>query len=61
MKIMTLRGPDQPGIGGRACRSEPILTTWDIRVSWDATQPSIVPTSVTAGHTAKTNLSQGGL
>jgi hypothetical protein len=29
--------------------------------SWDAGQPLIEPTSVTAGHIAKTNASHGGL
>ena len=29
--------------------------------SWDATQPPIEPTSITAGHRSKTDLSRGGL
>ena len=57
MKIMELR-PDQPDISDREVvlsRSHPV------EYSWDATQPLIEPTSVTAGHTAMTNLSRGGL
>jgi hypothetical protein len=49
--------PDQPDVSSRACRSVPDPDR--VRHSWDATQPSIEPTSVTAGHTTKTALSHG--
>jgi len=51
--------PNQPDISGRACRSEP--NPHPVGHSWDPTQPSIKPTSFTAGHMAKTDLSHGGL
>jgi len=49
----------QLGISGRHVGLS--LNPHRVGHSWDATQPSIEPTSVTAGHTAKTNLSHGGL
>jgi len=59
MKITGVPRPDQPDISVRACRYEP--DPHRVGHSWDATQPSIEPTNVTAGHTAKANLSHGGL
>jgi hypothetical protein len=50
--------PDQPDIGGGHVVLSQSFTMRDIR---GTLQPSIEPTSVTAGHTLNTNLSNGGL
>jgi len=59
VKIIALRALTSPA----SAAGHVVLSPGPDRVghSWDATQPPIEPTSVTAGHPAKTNLSHGGL
>jgi hypothetical protein len=59
MKIVALRAVISPASAAGHVGLSP--NPHRVGHSWDATQPSIEPTSVTAGHTAKTNLSHGGL
>ena len=59
MKAIALRALISPTSADEHAVVSPVLAAWDIRGT--QLRPPIEPTSVTAGHTAKTSLSQGGL